>query len=94
MLRLLVDQNFNHKILRGLMDRVPQLDVVTTQEVGLSRMSDPELLTWAAAEGCILVTHDLQTIPDFASDSIHAGQPMPGVFVVPRHLPIGQVIED
>jgi hypothetical protein len=38
MLRLLTDQNFNHKILRGLMDRVPHLDIMTAQEVGLSRM--------------------------------------------------------
>jgi hypothetical protein len=32
MLPLLIDENFNHRILRGLRLRVPALDVVIVQE--------------------------------------------------------------
>jgi hypothetical protein len=94
MLRLLVDQNFNQHIVRALLDRVPSLDVVTTQEVGLSQTSDPALLAWAALAGRILITHDQQTIPGFAAARMRAGESLPGVFVVPQHLPIGLVVEE
>lgn len=94
MLRLLVDQNFNQKILRRLLNRIPHLDAVTTQEAGLSEAPDPELLAWAATEGRILLTQDLQTVPDFAAARINAGEPMPGVFVVPQQLPIGRALEE
>jgi predicted nuclease of predicted toxin-antitoxin system len=93
-MRLLIDQNFNQKVLRGIRSRVPHLDAVTTQESGLSETPDPELLAWAAAEDRILVTHDIQTIPDYAADRINAGEKMPGVFVAPQDLPIGLAIEE
>jgi hypothetical protein len=94
MLRLLIDQNFNQRILRGLVERIPELDAVTAQGVGLSEAPDSELLSWAAAQGRILLIHDLQTIPLFASARIDAGEPMPGAFIVPQHLAIGRAIEE
>jgi hypothetical protein len=44
MLRLLVDQDFDQDIIRGLLRRVPGLDVVTAYEVGLQEASDPVIL--------------------------------------------------
>lgn len=93
-MRLLIDQNFDHDILRGLERRIPNLDAVTAHEEGLSEVSDPELLLWAADAGRILLTHDLRTIPGHAGERIAAGEKMPGVFVVPRRLPINEVIND
>jgi hypothetical protein len=55
MLRLLIDQDFDHDILRGLMRRVPNLDVVTAHDIGLSAATDPELLAWAAEAGRIII---------------------------------------
>ena len=94
MLRLLIDQDFNQRTLRGLRLRVPQLDVVTAHEVGLSAAKDPELLRWAADEGRIVLTHDRRTMPEHAARRIAAGEKMPGVFVVPRRLPINKAIDD
>ncbi|HXG66865.1 MAG TPA: DUF5615 family PIN-like protein [Blastocatellia bacterium] len=94
MLRLLIDQDFDQDILRGLLRRIPDLDAVTAYEVGLSAASDPTLLAWAAENGRILVTHDRRTMPDHAAERIVAGERMPGVFVVPRRLPIAQMIDD
>jgi len=93
-LRLLIDQDFNHRILRGLRRRIPQLDAVTAYEVGLSEAKDPEMLRWAADEGRIVVTHDRQTMPGHTAARIAAGEKMPGVFVVPRRLPINMAIDD
>lgn len=48
MLRLLADENFNHDILRGLLRRLPKLDIVRVQDVRLRQMDDPAVLEWAA----------------------------------------------
>lgn len=63
MLLLLIDENFNHRILRGLRLRVPALDVVIVQETAMQGLQDPLLLREAAGLQRILVTHDLKTIP-------------------------------
>ena len=67
MLRLLIDQDLDHVILRGLLLRVPNLDVITAHQVGLSNASDPEVLAWAAEQERILVTHDRRTMPYHAA---------------------------
>jgi predicted nuclease of predicted toxin-antitoxin system len=59
MLRLLIDQDFNHHVLRGLTARIPGLDAVTARQAGLSSASDPDLLAWAASEGRVLVNSPL-----------------------------------
>ena len=48
MLRLLADENLNNDIVRGLLRRSPDLDVVRVQDVGLSGAEDPTVLEWAA----------------------------------------------
>jgi hypothetical protein len=40
MLRLLLDENFNQRILRGLRLRIPALDYVTVQETARRGMKD------------------------------------------------------
>jgi Domain of unknown function (DUF5615) len=94
MIRLLIDVNVDHDILRGLNLRLPNLDALTAQEVGLSKTPDPALLAWAAEQNRILLTHDLKTIPKFAYDRVRAALPMPGVWAVPDLLPVGQAIEE
>jgi predicted nuclease of predicted toxin-antitoxin system len=93
-LRLVSDENFDGDILRGLYRRRPDLDFVRVQDVGLSATPDPDLLAWAAVEGRILLTHDRDTMPNFAYDRVRAGQPMPGVFLVSDLMPIGHAIEE
>jgi Domain of unknown function (DUF5615) len=93
-LSFLADENFNADIVRGLLRRQPDFDVVTVQDVGLAAADDPAVLEWAAANGRIVVTHDVNTMPAFAFDRVAAGLPMPGVVAVAEALPIGPVIED
>ena len=93
MLRLLIDENFNQRILRGLRLRVPALDVVVVQETVMQGLHDPLLLHEAAVLQRVLVTHDLKTIPRYAYARVAAGDPMPGIIALPDDLPIGQAIE-
>jgi predicted nuclease of predicted toxin-antitoxin system len=88
------DENFDGDILRGLLRRLPDLDVVRVQDVGLAGAPDPTILAWAAGEDRILLTHDRETVPNFAYDRIRAGEPMPGVFVVSNRMPKGQAVDE
>lgn len=94
MLALAADENFNNDIVRGLLRREPDLNIVRLQDVGLSGADDPAVLEWAAQEGRVLLTHDASTITYYAYERTRAGKPMPGVFEVSRDIPVGQVIED
>ena len=94
MLKLAADENFNNDIIRGLLRRKPELDIVRIQDVDLSGADDPTVLEWAAQENRILLTHDVKTITRYAYKRIDADQSMPGVFEVSRRVPIGVAIED
>ena len=94
MLRLAADENLNNNIVRGLLRRRPQLDIVCIQDVGLSGADDPTVLEWAAQEGRVLLTHDVSTITKYAYGRVRAGQTMPGVFEVGRGVPVGRAIDD
>ena len=45
MLRLVTDENFNGDIVRGLLRRHPELDLVRVQDVGLVETPDPTSLS-------------------------------------------------
>jgi|SRR5215471_4808599 len=94
MLHLVSDENFNGDIVRGLLLRLPTLDLHRVQDVGLEEADDPTILGWAAANNRIVLTHDHATMPDFAYARVEAGQPMPGVFVVPDRIAVRQAIEE
>ncbi len=94
MLRLLLDQDFDHDILRGLLKRIPALDFTTAYHLGLSRAGDRKLLLRASEERRILLTHDTRTMPDHYFALLQKGETLEGVFIVSRRLKIGFVIEN
>ena len=94
MLRFAADENFNNNIIRGLLRRQSELDIIRVQDVGLRGADDPTVLGWAAQEGRVLLTHDVATITQYAYERMEAGLFMPGVFEVSLDVPIGRAIED
>ncbi|HEV3345102.1 MAG TPA: DUF5615 family PIN-like protein [Pirellulales bacterium] len=94
MFKLLANENLNGDILRGLLLRQPQLDIVRAQDVGLYSEDDREVLDWAAREERILLTHDGASMPDHAYERVDRGEKMPGVFVISERLSVGQAIEE
>lgn len=95
MLRLATDADFNGVVYRVLLRKVPDLDMVRVQDVGLRTAEDPDILAWAATEGRILLTHDRDTMTGFAYQRVTAGLPMPGVFVIrDRRNQIGRMVEE
>lgn len=94
MLLLIADENFNNDIVRGLLRRKSDLDIVRVQDVGLSGADDATILEWAAQENRVMLTHDVTTITKYAYERVQAGKRMPGVFEVSRSVPVGVAIED
>ena len=94
MLRLLVDENFNGDIVRGLLLRQADLDIVRVQDVGLSGADDPEILARAADDNRIVLTHDRATMVDYAYERVALGQEMAGVFILNDRLPVGRAIDE
>ena len=94
MLRLAVDENFNNDVLRAVLRRRPDLNIVRLQDAGLAGADDPTVLEWAASENRVLLSHDVTTITRFAYERVEAGRSMPGVFEVGRTVPLRQAIDD
>jgi Domain of unknown function (DUF5615) len=94
MLPLLIDENLNQQILRGLKRQAAGLDVLVVQDVGLQGATDPEVLAWAAERRRVLVTHDVNTIPNHAYQRIESAESMPGVIVIPGVLAVSVAIAE
>ena len=93
-MRLLADENFNNRALRGLLRRLPSLDLQRVQDLPIAGSSDETVLEWAASERLLLLTHDRRTIPHYAMARLLRGAEVAGVIVVPDDLPLGVVIDD
>jgi predicted nuclease of predicted toxin-antitoxin system len=93
-MQFLADENFNGKILAGLRNMLPEVDIIRAQDTEMVQSPDPELLAWAAEKGRILLTHDVQTVVGFAYERVERGETMPGIIEVKLVEGIGRAIED
>lgn len=93
-MRFLADENFNGKVLAGLQTALPDLDIMRVQDTPMTASNDTDLLAWAAEEGCIVLTHDVQTMVGYAYDRVRDGLPMPGIIEVRITKGIGAAIEE
>src|SRR5262245_59681058 len=94
MLRLASDADVHGEIIRGLRRRRPEIDLVRTQDALPEGTPDPQVLTWAAAENRILITHDRNTMVGFAYQRVAGGEPMPGLIATTNEQSIGSAIDD
>lgn len=92
--KFLTDEDFRSGILNGLRLRLPDLDIVRVQDVGLRTFADEIVLEFAASEGRIVLSHDLKTMTLHARARVAAGLPMPGLLLIPQIFPIGRAIDD
>jgi hypothetical protein len=67
---------------------------VRVQDTQLAGAEDAEVLSWAAEERRVLLTHDVSTMAGFAFERVERGEPMPGLVEVPVDLALGVAIAD
>lgn len=94
MIAWLADEDFNGHIVRALLLRQPDINLVRVQDIGLMGADGAAILAWCADNDRILLTHDAATVPEQAYERVVADQPMPGVFVTNKRLPHAAVIDD
>ena len=74
--------------------RLPSLDLMRIQDVGLSGAHDPDALDWAAREGRVLLTHDFDNLIGHARARVRAGLPMAGIVAVRQGMAPGDAIDE
>ena len=60
--RYLADEDIDVDIVQGLRSREPAIDILDVKSAGLRGTKDPALLTLAAEQDRILVSHDRNTM--------------------------------
>jgi hypothetical protein len=91
--RFLADHDLNEHIIDGALRREPALEFIRAREVGLSARPDSEVLAFAAENGFLLVSHDVNTMPAHAYARIAARARMRGLLMVHQADPIGRIID-
>jgi hypothetical protein len=81
------------EIVDGFLRREPSIDFLSGFEADLYGVPDPDVLTKAADEGRVLVTHDQRTMLSHFAGFIPRRQ-SPGVFIIPQRLEIGAAIDE
>jgi len=94
MLKLLIDENLDQRILRGLLLRVPNLPYTVVQETVLAQSRDSVLLQWASENHHVLVTHDRTTMLRAASQRLRSAQNVAGLVIVKKETSLSRVIDD
>lgn len=94
MFQFFADENFNNDIVRGLLLRQPDTDLLRIQDTEILGADDPAVLEWAGTNNRIILTHDRATMPNFAYRRVASGKPMPGVFAISDRMQIAEVITE
>jgi hypothetical protein len=89
MLRVLADEDFDHRILKAFRRIEPSLDWVRVQDIGLSGSSDESVLQRAADDRRVVLSHDVSTMIAAAHTRLERNLPMPGLIVVSHRMAIG-----
>ena len=91
--RFQADADLNENIVTGTLRRQPQVDFQTATSAGLHRLSDLDVLTLAAREGRVLVSHDRRTMPrafaGFVSSNLS-----PGLLIVSQKTDLLTAIDE
>jgi hypothetical protein len=91
----LADENFRNSIIRGILRRAPDFDIIRVQDVPqISGGDDPAMLAWATTNGRVVLTHDLSTMIPAMHEQCRSASLCTPIVLVQDSLPIGPVIED
>jgi hypothetical protein len=87
------DENFNAKIITGVLRRESTVDFRTAASAGLLGLPDRDVLAAAAQSRRILVSHDHRTLADEFRAFVRTTESA-GLLIVSQQLDIRQAIEE
>jgi hypothetical protein len=92
-LRYLADEDLRNAIVRATLRMQPKLEFTTVSDEGLGGSDDESVLAFASNNGCIVVSHDVNTMRAETEIRIARNRGMPGLFLVPQSRPTRAVAE-
>ena len=91
--RFLADQDFDERILNGVIGRDVAVSVTRLREVGLSRADDDRVLEYAAEQGQVVLSHDENTMTAAAYTRTRRRLAMRGLLIARQQKPMRDVID-
>jgi hypothetical protein len=91
--RFQADADLNEDIVTGILRREPGIDFQTAAAAGLRLLSDLQVLTLAAREGRVLVSHDRRTMPRAFGDFLRTSE-SPGLLIVSQRTDLLTAIDE
>lgn len=94
--RLLFDENVPELVELAFRRRLPAVEllVVGKPEAPAKGTQDPQLLSWCASAGCVLLTLDRRTMSAHFAAFLAAGHRSAGVILAQGRANLNEVIED
>ena len=99
-LPLLLDENVRGPLWQAIrrhnvVDPAYTLDIVRVGDISELPLGldDQSILQWCEFRQRILVTHDLESMPNHVQQHLQAGRTLPGVFLVRKGFSIRQIVE-
>jgi hypothetical protein len=93
-IRFQADNDLKRIIVDATLRREPRMDFQTAQAARLDNLDDEAVLSLAASQSRLLVSHDKRTMPRAVASFIASGGTSPGVLlVIPQNAPIREVVE-
>lgn len=90
----LADHDLNEHIVTGVLRRETLVEFVRARDIGYSQRPDVELLEYAASEGFVIVSHDVNTMPAAAYKRLRNSDGVSGLLMVRQTDPVSPIIED
>jgi len=91
--RFQADADLNEDIVTGILRRKREIDFQTATNAGLRLLSDLDVLTLAAREGRVLVSHDRRTMPRAFAEFVRSNV-SPGLLIVSQKTDLLTAIDD
>ena len=91
--KFLVDHDLNEQIVVGVLRGAPAAEFRRVRELGFATRNDAFLLDYAAGQGLIIVSHDVNTKPAAAYERLGDGRAVAGLFMVQQTYPVGPIID-
>ena len=88
----LADADLNRTIVDGLLRRNKQVHFQRAEAIPLEGLPDSEVLSIAASRNCVLVSHDVSTMPHHFRQFV-AHSHSPGLILIPQALPIRTALD-
>lgn len=93
-IRFLLDENMSRTAQDQLRLREPAIEVLCVGDAPAPALGtpDPAILEWIDRHGYVLVSQNRRTIPGHLHDHLAQGGHVPGIFLLQRRCPLGELL--